>query len=102
MNNTLNLALRKASRNLSVDLKLVEAVYRSYWLFIKTQVTSVPLKDISEEEFDSLDTNINVPYLGKLYVEYEKIKKYRRRLKYLEEHVEIKKNKANRQSGSGD
>lgn len=96
------MALTKASRKLSVDLKLVEAVYRSYWLFIKTQITSMPLKDISEEEFDSLDTNINIPYLGKLYVEYEKIEKYRRHLKYIEEHVKAKENKADRLPSASD
>ena len=102
MNSTLNLAIQKVSRKLSVDQKLVEAVYRSYWLFIKTQISSDSLKEISEEEFDSLTTNFNLPYLGKLYVEYYKIEKYKRQRKYLEEYVKAKENKADRQSGTGD
>ena len=101
MNSTLNSALRKAARNLSVDQKLVEAVYKSYWSFIKTQISSVSLKEISEEEFNSLDTNFNLPYLGKLYVRYEKIEKYRRQQKYLE-NVKAENDKADRLSGVGD
>ena len=101
MNNSLNLAIRKVSRELCIDYKIVEAVYKSYWLFIKTQITSTPLKDISEEEFNATDTNFNLPYLGKLYVEYEKIEKNRRRLKYLE-NVKAEKNKANRLPSTSD
>ena len=101
MNSTLNLAIQKVARKLSVDQKLVEAVYKSYWKFIKNQISSVSLKEISEEEFNSLDINFNLPYLGKLYVKYEKIERYRRRLKYLED-VKAKESKANRLSGSSD
>ena len=101
MNNTLNLAIQKVARKLSVDQKLVEAVYKSYWSFIKTQISSVSLKEISEEEFNSLNINFNLPYLGKLYVKYEKIERYRRRLKYLED-VKAEKSEADRLSGSSD
>ena len=101
MNSTLNLAIQKVARKLSVDQKLVEAVYKSYWKFIKTQISSVSLKEISEEEFNSLDINFNLPYLGKLYVKYEKIERYRRRLKYLED-VKVEESEADRLSGSSD
>ena len=101
MNSTLNLAIRKVARKLSVDQKLVETVYKSYWKFIKNQISSVSLKEISEEEFNSLDINFNLPYLGKLYVKYEKIERYRRRLKYLE-NVKTEESEADRLPGSSD
>ena len=90
MNNTLNLAIKRVSRKLSVDQKLVEAVYKSYWNFMRSQTSTVNLKDISEEEFNSSDINFNLPFLGKLYVGYDKIIKYRRRLKHLENAKEEK------------
>ena len=102
MNSVLSSVLKKVARKHCVDQKLVEDIYKSYWLFIKTQVSSVALKEISEEEFNSTDTNFNLPYLGKLYVEYEKIEKYKRQMKYLEEHVKAKKNQTDRQPGTGD
>lgn len=98
MNSALNSALRQASRELSVDLKLVEAVYKSYWKFIKEHISELSLTDISQEEFSSVTTNFNIPYIGKLYTDYEKIEKYKRNLKFYQD-VRAKKNKANRLSG---
>lgn len=101
MNNTLNTAIRRVARNLCVDQKLVESVYKSYWYFIKEQISSTTLKDMSQEEFDSSVTNFNLPFLGKLYADYSKIEKYRRQLKFYE-HVKAEKSKANRLSGISD
>lgn len=101
MNNTLNLALKKVARNLSVDQKLVERVYKSYWLFIKEHISSLPLRDLSKEEYNSTVSNINLPFLGKLYVDYNKLEKYHKERK-LYKDVKTEENKANRLSGSCD
>lgn len=101
MNNTLSSALRKVSRNLSVDRSLVESVYKSYWKFIKETISEHRLSEMTEEEFDSLSANFNIPRLGKLFVEYEKIEKYRRHIKYLQ-NVKDKENKADRLTSAGD
>ena len=101
MNNTLSSALRKVSRNLSVDRSLVESVYKSYWRFIKETISENRLSEMTEEEFDSLSINFNIPRLGKLFVEYEKIEKYRRHIKYLQ-NVKDKENKADRLTSAGD
>ena len=95
MNNTLNLAIKKVSRNLSVDQKLVEAVYKSYWLFIKEHISSLPLRDLTQEEYESTVSNINLPYLGKLYVDYNKLAKYHEERK-LYKDVKAKESEANR------
>jgi 23S rRNA U2552 (ribose-2'-O)-methylase RlmE/FtsJ len=47
------------------------------------------------EEFQSVDTNFNLPYIGKLYVGTEKLEKYKR-LKKIYENVKNKRNKASR------
>ena len=52
---------------------------------------------MSLEELKSIDTNFNIPFIGKLYVDYETIQKYNRQLKFYQ-NVKCKKNKANRQS----
>lgn len=101
MNNTLNLALRKVARNLSVDYKLVEQVYKSYWFFIKEHVSSLPLRDLSQEEYDSTISNINLPFLGKLYVDYNKLAKYQEQRK-LYRDVKAEESEANRLSGVSD
>jgi len=101
MNSVLNSALVQASRNLSVDRKLVEAVYRSYWKFIKEHVSSYSLREMTQEEFDDTVTNFNIPYLGKLYVKSDKLEKYNNQLNYYK-NVKAKKNQADRLSGTSD
>ena len=101
MNSILNSAIGQASRNLSVDRKLVEAVYKSYWRFIKEHVSSYTLKEMSQEEFDETVTNFNIPYLGKLYVKSDKLEKYNNQLNYYK-NVKAKKNQADRLSGVSD
>ena len=54
-----------------------------------------------KEEFDSVDHNFNLPYIGKIYADYEKIEKYRRHLKYIQD-VKAKENKADRQPSVSD
>ena len=101
MNNTLNLAIKKVARNLSVDQKIVESVYKSYWFFIKEHISSLPLRELSKEEYDSTISNINLPFLGKLYVDYNKLEKYHKERK-LYRDVKSKENKANGLPGSCD
>ena len=101
MNNTLNLALKKVARNISVDQKLVEQVYKSYWYFIREHISSLPLRDLSQEEYDSTVSNINLPFLGKLYVDYNKLARYHKERKlYID--VKTKESEANRLSGVSD
>lgn len=101
MNSTLNSALRKTARYFSISPQLVEDIYKSYWKFIKETVSQKSFKEMTDEEFDSSNMNINLPYLGKLYADKEKLIKYRKQLKYYRD-VKIKKNNANRQSGVSD
>ena len=101
MNNTLNLALRKAARNLNIDNRIVEQVYKSYWNFIRNYISNLPLRELTKEEFDSTVSNFNLPSIGKLYADYNKIERYRRQLKFYQD-VKVKKNKTNRKSGSCD
>lgn len=95
-NNSLNLALQQTSRKLSVNQKIVEAVYKSYWKFIKEHISSLSIDTMSEEELASTITNFNIPYIGKLYVSYDKVQRYRNQLNYYKTNVRAKRNKTNR------
>ena len=99
--NSLNLALRRAARKLSVPQDTVEQVYKSYWSFVKETIQDLPLKQVGEEGFGELTTNFNIPYIGKIYADYKRIKKYNNQLKFYQ-NVRAKKNQANGQSGAGD
>lgn len=95
-------AFSSVSRKLCVPLTEVEQVYKSYWLFIKEHIASLPLRECSDDEFASMTTNFNIPYIGKLYVKRDKKHKYQNKLKYYKENVKGKRNQANRLSGISD
>ena len=101
MNSVLNSAIEKTSRELCIDRKTIEKVYLSYWKFIKATASGNPLKTMPYEEFVNARVNFNIPYIGKLYADYNKIKSYRKQFNYYQ-NVKNKKNQANRQSGSSD
>lgn len=91
----LSWALSRVARSLNLTQKQVENVYISYWSFIHHHASSLPLKEASEEQFNNLTTNFNIPYIGKLYVDYGRIRNYNNQLKNYQ-HVRNKENKANR------
>lgn len=95
MNSVLSLTLKRVARDLQVDEKLVESVYKSYWKFIRNHISGIPMKELSEEELSSYDTNFNIPYIGKLYMDDTKIKNYKKQLNYYR-NVKLKKDKADR------
>lgn len=49
-------------------------VYNSYWQFIHEHLSTFSLKEMDEQTFNSTDTNFNIPYIGKLYADYDRIK----------------------------
>lgn len=61
------------SEELSLPEELVSKVYKAYWRFIRDTIEQLPLKrNLSQEEFNSLRTNINIPSLGKLSCTYNR------------------------------
>lgn len=86
----------KVARKLGIPPAMALRVYRSYWKFIHDTVSSLP-EATMEEGF-----GFNVPYIGKLYTNKDKIEKYLRKHKYYEENVKDKENEAVVLPGSGD
>ena len=66
--------IKKVSEELNLPNDVVDRAYKSYWLFIKQHIQSLSLKEnITEEEFNKLRTNINIPSLGKLCVTWDRL-----------------------------
>lgn len=77
-----NKIVEKAALQLNLPYERVWEVYSAYWKFIKNYLSSLPIKeDISKEEFAKLRTSVNIPSLGKFFVEWEHLqaKKERKR-----------------------
>lgn len=69
MNNSI---IVKAAKQLNLPVKFVGEVYTAYWKYVRNYLSSLNLKDdITEEEFSKLQTSINVPSLGKFYIDWE-------------------------------
>ena len=71
-----------AKHNLPKEVVLV--AYRSYWEFIKQTIQSLNFKDITEEEFNKIRPNFNIPSIGKLYVTWDKLNNVQKRREYLQ------------------
>ncbi len=72
------------AQELNLPPEVVDAAYKSYWMFIKQTIQSLPLKeDINEEEFTRLRTNFNIGSLGKLCVTYKHYVGVKKRWEYL-------------------
>lgn len=85
--------ISKVAEDNGLSKEFVDKVYKSYWLTIKEEISKLPLKeDLTEEEFNKLRTNFNIPSLGKLYVTYDSWKGMKRRFEYIKK---IRKNNDN-------
>lgn len=88
--NNLERIYRKVAKELKVDPKTVKDLYTSYWKAIREYISSLDLReDLTEEEFNKIKTNVNIPALGKLFCTYET---YLNTLR-MKDHVESKKSK---------
>lgn len=52
------------------------------------------MDNMSEDDFDTVTTNFNLPLIGKLYTDYQKIKNYNNKVKFLESYVKNKRDRA--------
>lgn len=77
-------AIDHVANKLGLPREVVKEAYESYWKYIRCTISELPLKDdLSEEEFNKLRTNFNVPSLGKLAVTWDRYKAIKDRYKYV-------------------
>jgi len=68
--------IENVATNTRLDKKLVDSIYKAYWKAVREHITSLPLKEeLSEEEFQKLQPNVNIPSIGKLHVTYDRYKR---------------------------
>lgn len=76
--------ITQVSKELNLPFNVVDRTFKSYWKFIRDTIKELPLKeDISEEEFNKLKTNFNIPSLGKLSCTYDRVRGVKERFKYI-------------------
>lgn len=76
--------IANVAAELDLPVELVRATYKSYWQFIRQSIQELPLKeDLKEEEFSQLNTNFNIPSLGKLCCTIDKYKGVKKKFQYI-------------------
>lgn len=76
----------RVSRETGIPENVVREAYRTFWRFIRETISGLPLKeDLTEEQFNGLRTNFNVPSLGKLVCTYDRYIGMKKRYRYLME-----------------
>lgn len=76
--------LNQVANKLNIPVEVVKEAYESYWEYIRNTISKLPLKeDLSEEEFNKLRTNFNVPSIGKLACPYDRYKAIKDRYKHI-------------------
>ena len=87
-------AIDYVANKLELPREVVKEAYESYWKYIRFTISELPLKnDLSEEEFNKLRTNFNVPSLGKLAVTWDRYKAIKDRYKYAKKLRDDSNNK---------
>lgn len=89
--------IEKVSEEANLPKEVADRIYKSYWEFIRNTIKDLPLKkDLSEEQFNKIRTNFNIPSIGKLYCSYDKYSKIKKRFNNIknirEKFNENKKN----------
>lgn len=75
---------KEVAEELNLPKEVVKRAYQSFWKFIRVTISDLPLKDdLTQEEFDQLRTNFNIPSLGKLNCNYERLLGVKERYKYI-------------------
>ena len=77
--------VKKVAEELGLAVQIVDKTYKAYWYFIKQSIQQLPLKDIeTEQEFNQLSTNFNIPSLGKLACTHDRM------LRIKDRHITLK------------
>lgn len=67
----------KVADELNLDKDTVEEAYRIYWKCLKSCLENIKMyKEMTEEEFQKTKHGIAIYKIGKLVIDYKRVKKY--------------------------
>lgn len=76
--------ISKVAEEMQLPYEVVDKTYKSFWLFVRTSISNLPLKeDLDEEQFNQLRTSVNIPSIGKFHCSYDRYKKVKQRFNYI-------------------
>lgn len=76
--------IQTVANNLDLPAGVVKKAYESYWEFIRETIQKQPLKEsLTEEDFNKLRLNFNIPSIGKLSCTYDRYVRLKKRAEYI-------------------
>ena len=83
------------SKEMDIPVEVVRSAYSHSWRFITEKIRELPLQEeLTEEEFNKLKLNFNLPSLGKLHLNYRRWVNITNRNEFLRELKRRKDNEA--------
>lgn len=85
--------MSEVSKELGYDEEVVEAVYRSQWLYIREMIEKIPIKNtITREELEKYTLSFHVQKIGKFYTNYDRLLRIFKQRANIEEIVKRESN----------
>lgn len=79
-------AVVEVAEKLGLPVSVVNKTYKAFWKFVRESLASLPMKqDLTEEEFNALRTSVNIPSLGKFSCDYDRFKRIKKRMEYIQQ-----------------
>lgn len=79
-----NDAIKIAAEELNIPYEVAHKAYSMAWEFIHIKIAELPLKEeLTDEEFNALRPNFNVPELGKFAVTLSRYRKVKKKIEYI-------------------
>lgn len=89
--------INKVSGDINLPPDIVDKTYKAFWKYIRDYIQNLPLKeDISEESFNKIKTNFNIPSLGKLTCTYKRYSGVKQKFNYIKK---LRENYENTEKG---
>lgn len=83
LSKTVNSKIAKIAKEFNMTPLAASTIYIFYWKYIKETIDALPeFSSLSEEEFNKLKVNFNIPELGKFTTNYTKIQLTKRFIEY--------------------
>lgn len=95
LNNEIQEIVDEVAKEMGITRLAATIAYRSFWMFIKETIESLPdMTTITEEEFNKQNVNFNIKHLGKLHTNFSKVGRTNKFKEIVNERVKNKKRKA--------
>lgn len=72
-----------------ISKQIVDRIYKAYWRAVREHITSLELKkDLTDEEFERIRPNVNIPSIGKLYITLGRYHRLKKKGEYYKSNTE--------------